>query len=101
MEADRLVFGITLDQVDALDRLIRTIAACGDVIAVAGDIELDGRTLPVLGQAALEAANAARSILDTIEEQRLDEESPRRQDVGESRGRYGPRLVAVPAGVRH
>jgi hypothetical protein len=72
--ADRshpFVVGVTIDQVDKLDRLIRTIAAHGDVIAAGGAAHLDVQSLPALGDTIYDAANAVRSILDQIGEQKL------------------------------
>lgn len=67
------VFGVTLDQVDQLDRLVRTIAASSDVIAVGGGAPLHGVTLPTLGEAIFSAAGGIRDLLDQIEAQRLVE----------------------------
>lgn len=71
MASRPLVFGVTLDQVDALDRLVRTIAANGDVIATGGTAHLDERSLPALGDAIYDAAHAVRDILDEVGEQKL------------------------------
>lgn len=68
---DRLVFGLTLDQVDALGRLTGILIANGDVISISGAGPLDSRTMPTLGEAIYEAAYAVRGILDQIEAQRL------------------------------
>ena len=68
----RLVFGLSLDQVDALDRLIRIIAAHGDVISAGVAAHLDERSLPALGDAIYDAANEVRSILDQVGEQKLE-----------------------------
>ncbi|CAD7720988.1 hypothetical protein LMG31884_32490 [Xanthomonas hydrangeae] len=71
MPRDAFAFGITLEQVDALDRLLLTIAAHGDVIAAGNADRLDRRTLPVLGSAIFDAAGAMRTILDQLALQRL------------------------------
>ncbi|MCS3745905.1 hypothetical protein FHY18_001466 [Xanthomonas arboricola] len=71
MQPNAFAFGITLEQVDALDQLLLTIAALGDVI-VAGNADwLDRRTLPVLGGAIFDAAGAMHRILDQLELQRI------------------------------
>lgn len=72
MTHDRHVFGVTLDQIDQLDRLVRTIAASGDVIAVGSGAPLHGASLPALGEVIFGAANAIRDLLDQVEEQRVD-----------------------------
>src|SRR5690606_15524843 len=63
-------YGVHVEQVDALDRLLGMIAAHGDVLATVQAIELAPGTLPVIGQAILDHAQAARSILDQVEAQR-------------------------------
>ncbi|CAD0360620.1 hypothetical protein ABQZ69_13555 [Xanthomonas sp. WHRI 8391] len=68
---EAFAFGITVEQVDALDQLLLTIAAHGDVIAAGNADRLDRRTLPVLGSAIFDAAGAMRTILDQLALQRL------------------------------
>ncbi|MCC4617998.1 hypothetical protein LL972_18700 [Xanthomonas campestris pv. asclepiadis] len=68
---EAFAFGITTEQVDALDQLLLTIAAHGDVIAAGNADRLDRRTLPVLGSAIFDAAGAMRTILDQLALQRL------------------------------
>ena len=90
---ERFTFGITLDQVDALDRLIQTISAHGDVVAAGHAAELAGQTLPLIGQAICDGAAAVRSILDEVEAQRLGRAPRPRTGVGETRGIYAAGLV--------
>ncbi|MCE4373538.1 hypothetical protein LYZ82_21690 [Xanthomonas hortorum pv. hederae] len=68
---EAFAFGITVAQVDALDQLLLTIAAHGDVIAAGNVDRLDRGTLPVLGSAIFDAAGAMRTILDQLALQRL------------------------------
>lgn len=65
------VFGVTLEQIDRLDRLVRTITANGDVIAVGDATRLEAGSLSALGEAIFVSARAVREILDQIEGQRL------------------------------
>ncbi len=90
---ERFTFGITLDQVDALDRLIQTISAHGDVMAAGHAAELAGQTLPLIGQAICDGATAVRSILDEVEAQRLGRAPRPRTGVSETRGVYVAELV--------
>jgi hypothetical protein len=69
---DFLTFGVTLDQLDELNSLIRRITANGDVIAVCGANLLDRQSLPALGEAIYDAACGVRSILAQIHEQRVE-----------------------------
>ena len=64
MHPHTVVFCLTLDQIDHLDRLMRTIAAHGDVIAMSASQCLHAQTLLTLGQAIFDAANAVREILE-------------------------------------
>ena len=93
----RFTFGIALDQIDALDRLIQTISAHGDVVAAGHAAELAGQTLPILGQAICDGAAALRSILDEVEAQRLVRAARRRTGVSETPGAY---VVSMASCVR-
>jgi hypothetical protein len=89
----RFAFGVTLDQIDALDRLIQTISAHGDVVATGHTAELAGHTLPLMGQAIYDAALAVRTLLDQVEAQRLGQASNPRSGVGEERAAYAAGLA--------
>ena len=91
--SEGVVFGVSLGQIDALDRLIRMISAHGDVVAAGLAAELADRTLPVLGQAIHDGAAAVRDILDQVEAQRLGRQPRSRGRVGEERGVYGGGLA--------
>jgi hypothetical protein len=91
----RFAFGITLDQIDALDRLIQTISAHGDVVAAGHTTELSGHTLPLMGHAIYDAAIAVREILDQVEAQRLGQGSRPRSGVGEERAAYAAGLASL------
>jgi len=77
MSDGRLRFGVTLAQIDQLERLVRTIIANGDVIAVGGVTRLEPATLTAIGEAVFSCGCAVRGILDEIEEQRLVHEAMR------------------------
>lgn len=85
---DRFTFGVTLYQIDTLDRLIQTISAHGDVVAASDTAELADHTLPLLGHAIYDGATAVRDILDQVEAQRLGQEPRLESGVGEERGVY-------------
>jgi hypothetical protein len=91
----RFAFGITLDQIDALDRLIQTISAHGDVVAAGRTAELAHHTLPLLGQGIYDAAAAVRTLLDQVEAQRLGEGSRPRSGVAEERAAYAVGLTSL------
>ncbi|MFC3127784.1 XAC0095 family protein [Coralloluteibacterium stylophorae] len=87
-------FGITLDQIDDLNRLVQMISAHGDAIA-AGSAGLAAQTLPLLGEAIFEGAEAVRTILDQVEAQRSGPTPSKRNGVGEARAVY--RIAPLPA----
>lgn len=49
MEHPAVVLHLTLDQRDQLDRLLRSLIAHGDVIAMSKPERLEAQTLPTLG----------------------------------------------------
>ncbi|MBS7457170.1 XAC0095 family protein [Coralloluteibacterium stylophorae] len=85
---DGVRFGMTLDQIDELARLVQTISAHGDAIA-AGSDGLAPQTLPLLGEAIFDGAEAVRAILDQVEAQRIGPTSAPRGGVREERAVYG------------
>ncbi len=91
------VFGVTLEQIDTLDRLIQTISAHGDVIAAGHAAELADHTMPLLGQAIHDGAVAVRGVLDQVEAQRLGQRLRPRAKLGEARGVYGAWLEWLAA----
>jgi hypothetical protein len=90
---ERFVFGLTVDQVDALHRLVQTIAAHGDVLALGDTAELADGTVPTLGQAIHDAAATVRTILDQATTQRLGHGPRTRTGVGEERAVYAAGLA--------
>jgi hypothetical protein len=85
---ERFAFGLTLDQFDALDRLIQTISAHGDVVACSYVAGLADRTLPQVGQAIYDQVEAVRAILHEVEAQPLGQRPDPRHAVGEERAVY-------------
>jgi hypothetical protein len=90
---ERFAFGVTLDQIDALNRLIQTISAQGDVVACSRAAELADTTLPRVGQAIYDGMEAVRAILSEVEAQRLGQAFGSRNAVGEERAVYDTRLA--------
>ncbi|WP_407353992.1 XAC0095 family protein [Luteimonas sp. R10] len=85
---ERLVFGVTLDQMDELDRRLDMITAHGDVVFSVEDADLAIGTLAMVGHAVFDDARAAKDIIGQITSQRLDG-SRRRSGVREPRAVYG------------
>lgn len=85
---DAYAYGIAFRQMDAMDRLLRMLAAHGDLLATTRATDLAEGTLPAIGEALHTHALAMRDILDQVETQRLDEASGRQDRVEERRAVY-------------
>ncbi|MEN4905099.1 hypothetical protein [Luteimonas sp. TWI1437] len=90
------VFGVTIDQADALDRLVQTLMAHGDVLASGHEDDLADATVPTLGLAISEGADAVREILEQVQDQLIERSAKSHSGVREDRPAYG---VASPARV--
>ena len=71
MTHDRFVFGVTIDQIDELNSLLRTITANGDMVTVCSADALHPQSVSTLGEAIFNAALAVREVFDRIEAQKL------------------------------
>lgn len=84
----RYVFGLTLEQVDALHRLIDLISAHADLVTATRGADLAAPTLPVVGQAIFDGAGAVREIIRQTESQRLGQARGPQTGVGEEQAVY-------------
>lgn len=84
----RCIFGVTLEQVDTLGRLIDMILAHGDVVTASGDLAFADHTLSLLRDAISNDARAARQIIRQVESQKLGRTRGPHTGVGEERGAY-------------
>ncbi|MFC5583284.1 hypothetical protein [Rhodanobacter terrae] len=73
MTHEHLVFGVTIDQIDELSTLLRTITANGDAMTFCDMSYLQPQNVSTLGEAILDSALALRDILDQVNEQRLEQ----------------------------
>ncbi|MEN5116801.1 hypothetical protein ABE488_05635 [Luteimonas sp. TWI662] len=89
---DDFVFGVTIDQADALDRLVQTLMAHGDVLASGHEGDLADATISTLGLAISEGADTVREILEQVQEQQLHAPSRPATGVREPRPAYGAAL---------
>jgi len=64
-------FGATLEQIDHLDQLLRTISAHSDMVAVCSGAQLDDASLSTLGESIFDSAREVRGLVDAIYAQRL------------------------------
>lgn len=84
----RYIFGVTLEQVDTLNRLIDMIPAHGDVVIASDDAEFAGHTLSLLGDAIFNDARTVREIIRQVNSQRLGPARGPQAGVGEERAIY-------------
>jgi hypothetical protein len=84
----RYIFGMTLEQVDTLHRLISMISAHGDVVMASDDAEFADHTLSLLGDAIFNDARTVRAIIRQVESQRLKPARGSQTGVSEERAVY-------------
>ncbi|MCD9097509.1 XAC0095 family protein [Luteimonas fraxinea] len=87
-DAPVLRFGVTLDQIDALNRLLELISAHGDVVSAGEMADYATQTMPVVGHAIFDHAAKVREILLQVEDQTLDQSSAQNR-VREAPAVYG------------
>jgi hypothetical protein len=85
---ERYRFGVTLDQIDTLNRLIDMMVAHGDVVTASHEAEFADHTLSVLGDALFNDARTVRAIIRQVESQRLGQARDSQTGVGEERATY-------------
>jgi hypothetical protein len=99
----RYRFGMTMEQIDTLNRLIDMIVAHGDVVIASDEAEFADHTLSVLGDAIFNDARTVREIMRQVESQRLGQARGSQTGVGEERAVYHVVRARLPVkkGVRH
>jgi hypothetical protein len=81
-------FGMTMEQIDTLNRLIDMIVAHGDVVIASDGAEFADHTLSSLGDAIFNDARTVRDIIRQVESQRLGQARGSQTGVGEERALY-------------
>ncbi|MCD9008077.1 hypothetical protein LDO31_17920 [Luteimonas sp. XNQY3] len=84
-----LVFGMTLDQLDAINRMHDRLRAYGDLVFGVERIDLANGTLSTLGDVIFEQAGAASDLMDEVADQCLSHDARRRHRVREEPAMYG------------
>ncbi len=74
---DDYAFGMTLDQLDELHRLLDLLRAQGDLMMATGEGNVAKETIIVTGSAIFDGAEAVDAIIDQVEAQILDDDDPR------------------------
>ena len=86
-------FGMTLAQVDAINRLIEMIRVHGDVTSASPDADFASGTLAMVGHAIFDSAEALYTLMLQVEAQRLDPPVAPSNVVREARVVYGTGLA--------
>ncbi|TYT24948.1 hypothetical protein FZO89_00875 [Luteimonas viscosa] len=86
---DPLVIGMTMDQLDALNRLHDRLHAYGDMVLGLERMNLADGTPTVLGEVIFEDAEAASKLMDQVAEQQLPDELRGKRRVREAHAAYG------------
>lgn len=94
---DPLVFGMTMDQLDTLNRRHDRLHAYGDLVFGVERIDLADGTLTMLGDAIFEEAEAASDLMDKVASQRLSDPGQRNR-IREARAAYGAGAASPLAG---
>lgn len=68
-ETESFDFGVTLDQIDELNRLVHAITAHGDVVMLGSASEFSDHTLSAMGEAIYDAGTAVHEILEQVQTQ--------------------------------
>ncbi|WP_202842411.1 XAC0095 family protein [Luteimonas saliphila] len=84
-----LVIGMTMDQLDALNRLHDRLHAYGDMVLGLERMNLADGTPTVLGEVIFEDAEAASKLMDQVAGQQLPDELRGKRRVRESHAVYG------------
>ncbi|TBV77018.1 XAC0095 family protein [Pseudoxanthomonas winnipegensis] len=92
----RMLFGVTLDQVDALNLLLDTIRAYADAVSAEDMADFAEGTLSRLGHSIFDRAGEALALLGEIQDQPLpDAPHVPPSSVGEPRATYHVPRVAI------
>lgn len=94
-------FGVTLEQIDTLNRLIDMIAAHGDVVMSTDDAGLADHTVSLLGHAIFNDAGALREIIDQVELQAFQRACSARPGVREECAVYRVGQARLPDVALH
>jgi hypothetical protein len=97
---ERYRFGMTMEQIDTLHRLIDMIVAHGDVVTASHEAEFADHTLSLLGDAIFNDARTVREIIRQVESQRLGQARGSQTGVGEERAVYRVGRCATSAFAR-
>lgn len=92
----RYLFGVTLEQIDEINRLLDMIRAHGDVVIASDDAEFADHTLSRVGHAIFCEAGKLRDIILDVNSQRLGSVRGTRTGVREQPAAYHALAARLP-----
>ncbi|WP_255368376.1 hypothetical protein [Rhodanobacter sp. OK091] len=99
---NRCLYGVTLNQLDDINRLLDSLRAHGHVVTCSDHAELSDVTLSIMGDAIVRDAQKLRDIIDDVNAQKLEPARGTRTGVREERATYRALPARLPmAGTSH
>jgi len=95
---NRLLAGVTLDQIDKIDRLLDSLRALGNVVTCSDHAELSDVTLSIMGDAIVRDVEKLRDILRDVQGQKLEPLRATKPGVREEWATYGVLPACLPMG---
>ena len=95
---NRLLVGVTLDQIDEVNLLLSSLRALGNVVTCSDHAELSDVTLSIMGDAIVRDVEKLRDIVRDVQGQTLEALHVTRPGVREERATYGVLPPCLPMG---
>lgn len=95
---NRLLVGLTLDQIDEINLLLTSLRALGNVVTCSDHAELSDVTLSIMDDAIVRDVMKLRDIMRDVEAQKLELPQATRPGVREEWATYGVPAACLPTG---
>ncbi|TPG11441.1 hypothetical protein EAH88_02650 [Rhodanobacter glycinis] len=95
---NRLLVGVTLDQIDEINLLLSSLRALGNVVTCSDHAELSDVTLSIMGDAIVRDVEKLRDVMRDVQGQKLDPPRAAEPGVREEWATYGVLPPCLPMG---
>jgi hypothetical protein len=95
---NRLLVGVTLDQIDEVNLLLSSLRALGNVVTCSDHAELSDVTLSIMGDAIVRDVENLRDIMRDVQGQTLEPPRATKPGVREEWATYGVLPACLPMG---
>jgi hypothetical protein len=95
---NRLLAGVTLDQIDEVNLLLDSLRALGNVVTCSDHAELSDVTLSIMGDAIVRDVEKLRDIMRDVQRQTLEPLRATKPGVREEWATYGVLPACLPMG---